>query len=97
MRRLKWRLVGGANVLYGGLSKKNRDLLIDGNMLPDGRETLPVGSLERGKPYVEVNYGVENIFKFFRVDFVHRLSYLDYDPNVKTRKFGILFGVQINL
>jgi hypothetical protein len=97
MRKLKWRLVASANVLYGGLSKKNRELLIDDNILPDGRETLPVGFLERGKPYVEVGYGVENIFKFFRVDFVHRLTYLDYNPDVKTRKFGILFGVQINL
>lgn len=97
MQKLKWRLVATANVLYGGLSKKNRDLLLEDDQLPDGRETLPVGYLERGKPYVEVGYGVENIFKFFRVDFVHRLTYLDYDPDVKTRKFGILFGVQINL
>jgi hypothetical protein len=97
MRRLKWRLVGSANVLFGGLSAKNRALLLDDNTLPDGTESPPVGYLERGKPYVEVGYGVGNIFRFFRIDFVHRLTYLDYDPNVKTRKFGVLFSAHLDL
>jgi hypothetical protein len=43
---------------------------------------------------VELGYGVENIFKFLRVDFVHRVSYLD-NPNV--RKFGVLFTAQLQL
>lgn len=97
MRKLKWRLVGSANVLYGGLSKKNKDLLLEDNVLPDGRKSLAVGFLERGKPYVELGYGVANIFKFFRVDFMHRLTYLDYDPKVKTRSFGILVSAHLDL
>lgn len=97
MRKLKWRLVGSANVLYGGLSKKNKALLLEDNLLPDGRKSLAVGSLERGKPYVELGYGVANIFKFFRVDFMHRLTYLHYDPNVKTRSFGILVSAHLDL
>jgi hypothetical protein len=97
MRRLKWRLVGSANVLFGGLSQKNRALLLEDDTFPDGTESLPVGYLERGKPYVEVGYGVANIFRFFRIDFVHRLSYLDYDPNVKTRRFGVLFSAHLDL
>jgi hypothetical protein len=28
-------------------------------------------------PYVEVGYGIDNIFKIFRVDATHRLTYLD--------------------
>lgn len=95
MRRLKWRMVGGANVLFGSLSQKNKELLAA--QTPDGQDALTVGYLNWEKPYVEVSYGIENIFKFFRVDFAHRLTYLDYDPNVKTRKFGILVGVQISL
>jgi hypothetical protein len=95
MRRLKWRLVGTANILYGSLSQKNKDLLA--TQTPEGEEALTIGYLNWEKPYVEVGYGVENIFKFFRVDFVHRLTYLDYSPDVKTRKFGILVGVQISL
>lgn len=95
MRRLKWRMVGTANVLYGSLSQQNKDILSD--QVPGGEEALTVGHLSWNKPYVEVGYGVENIFKFFRVDFVHRLTYLDYNPDVKTRKFGVLVGVQISL
>ena len=95
MRKLKWRLVGTANVLYGSLGQENKDILSD--VAPDGEEALSVGFLDSAKPYVELGYGVENIFKFFRVDFVHRLTYLDYNPEVKPRKFGILVGIQISL
>lgn len=91
MRKLKWRLVGTANVIYGGMSEANRNLIVQDEASEVG-ETL--GFMDRGKPYVELGYGVENIFKFFRVDFIHRLSYLD-KPDV--RKFGVLFSVQFNL
>ncbi len=92
MRKLKWRMVGTANVVFGGMSSRNRSL-IAGELQDDGTELKP-GALEYGKPYVEMGYGVENIFKFFRVDFIHRLSYLD-KPDV--RKFGVLFSVQFAL
>ena len=95
MRKLKWRLVGTANVLFGSLSQANKDILSD--VTPDGEESLSVGFLEMNKPYVELGYGVENIFKFFRVDFIHRLTYLNYNPEVKPRKFGVLVGIQISL
>lgn len=95
MRKLKWRLVATANVLYGSLGQENKDILSD--VAPDGEDALSVGFLDSAKPYVELGYGVENIFKFFRVDFVHRLTYLDYNPEVKPRKFGILVGIQISL
>ncbi|HEU5290491.1 MAG TPA: DUF5686 family protein [Cyclobacteriaceae bacterium] len=95
MRKLKWRLVGGANILFGSLSQKNKDLLA--SQTPTGADALEIGYLNWNKPYVEVSYGVENIFKFFRVDFAHRLTYLDYNPDVKTRKFGVLVGIQISL
>lgn len=95
MQKLKWRLVGTANVLFGSLSQANKDILSD--VTPDGEEALSVGFLEFNKPYVELGYGVENIFKFFRIDFIHRLTYLDYNPEVKPRKFGVLVGIQISL
>jgi hypothetical protein len=92
MRKLKWRLVGTANVIYGGLSQANRDIIAP--TLASGEPTLPVGYFEPNRPYVELGYGVENIFKFFRVDFVHRLSYLD-NPDI--RKFAVLFSFQFTL
>ena len=91
MRKLKWRLVGSANVIYGGLSAANRN--INAPITPNGEDTLPLGYFDH-RPYVELGYGVENIFKFFRVDFVHRMTYLD-NPDV--RNFGVLFSFQFTL
>lgn len=92
IRKLKWRFVGSARVLYGGLSQGNRSLIAETTSSGAAIE-LP-GNLEVNKPYVELGYGVENIFKFFRVDFVHRLSYLD---NPEARKFGVFVSFQFTL
>lgn len=87
MRKLKWRLLGTANVIAGGMSKANKALVT-------ASEEDGIGFLTGGKPYVELGYGLENIFKFIRVDFIHRLSYLD-NPDV--RKFGVLVSFQFSL
>lgn len=92
MRKLKWRLVATANAIYGGMRQQNRNLVAATNS--SGEQTLPVGFLQADRPYVELGYGVENIFRFFRVDFIHRLSYLD---NPDARKFGVFFSVQFVL
>jgi hypothetical protein len=85
-------LLATSNVIMGGLRQSNRDLISD--FTPDGREALPAGFFKNGKPYIELGYGVENIFKFLRVDFVHRVSYLE---NTDSRKFGVLFTAQFQL
>jgi len=92
MNKLKWRLLATSNVIFGGMRQSNRDLVAQ--LTPTGEAALPVGFFKDTKPYIELGYGVENIFKIFRVDFVHRLSYLD-NPNV--RKFGVLFTAQFQL
>jgi hypothetical protein len=92
IQKLKWRLLGTANILYGGMSDVNKSLIVE-TTDPDGTDYSPE-SFRRGLPYIELGYGVENIFKFLRIDFVHRLSYLD-GPDV--RKFGILFSAQFSL
>jgi hypothetical protein len=94
MRKLKWRLAGTSNIILGGMSQMNKALIAD---KPDAGEGSGVGFLSRGEPYIELGYGVENIFKFFRVDFIHRLSYLDKTQNPDVRKFGVLFSFQFNL
>ena len=51
-------------------------------------------------PYVELGYGIENIFKFVRVDFIHRLTYLDNPEkigNAPIRPFGIKVTAQFKL
>lgn len=93
MRKLKWRLVGTANIIYGGLSDMNRKLIptVDKNNNP-----LPaVGELKRDLPYMELGYGVENILKFIRVDFIHRISYIKNNPDA--RNFGVFVSAQFSL
>ncbi|GAL86242.1 hypothetical protein MYP_3471 [Sporocytophaga myxococcoides] len=91
LKKLKWRFVGSANVLFGGISKANKELIAKETSA--GEET-PQFNYLGAKPYVEVGYGIENIFKIFRVDFVHRLTYLN-QPDV--RKFGVKVSVQFVL
>jgi hypothetical protein len=69
MRKLKWREVVTAKYLVGSIEEKNRTLLLFPTTLT---------SLNRG-PYYEVSAGVENIFRFFRIDVLWRLSYIDKD------------------
>jgi Family of unknown function (DUF5686)/CarboxypepD_reg-like domain len=91
LKKLNWRLLATTNIIAGGMRQSNRNLISTTNSSGDGVEK--VGFL-KNKPYVELGYGVENIFRFLRVDFVHRVSYLEND---KARKFGVLFTVQLQL
>ena len=91
IRDLKWRLVGTTNILYGGLSQANKALINDS-------QTTGLHGLGN-TPYVEAGYGIENIFKFFRVDFIHRLTYRD-NTNASdgtAKNFGIKLSAQIRL
>lgn len=91
MRKLKWRLVGNANMVYGGVRSENREVIATTNLAGD-----PVLGFQSfgNKPFVELGYGVENIFKVMRVDFFHRLTYLDRpDAN----KFAVKFSFQFIL
>lgn len=81
MRKLKWREVVWTKMLWGDLNIINRNF----SSFPEGMFTL-------GKPFVEAGAGIENIFKFLRIDGVWRLSYLDH-PNIA--KFQIMFGMQV--
>jgi hypothetical protein len=89
LKKLKWREVFSAKVLYGGLSDQNNPNLhpslyqfpVDGNGVPI---TYTLGKT----PYVEGSVGVENIFKFIRIDFVKRLNYLDH-PDISSWGFRV--------
>ncbi|MFT7364066.1 MAG: hypothetical protein ACI9UV_002273 [Algoriphagus sp.] len=61
---------------------------------PVGDPLKTFGRLDPTKPYVELGYGVENIFKFFRVDFFHRMTYLD---NPGAKPFSVKVSAQIIL
>ncbi|MCW5912799.1 MAG: carboxypeptidase-like regulatory domain-containing protein, partial [Cyclobacteriaceae bacterium] len=92
LNKLKWRLLATSNVIVGGMRQSNRNLIAQYS--PSGAETLTAGYFRNSKPYIELGYGVENIFKVLRVDFIHRVSYLE---NENARKFGILLSAQFQL
>ena len=77
VNRLRLREVVGFNILYGGLTSKNNPAAYNGA----GLFALPAGVGQLGKePFMEYSVGVENIFKFIRVDYVRRLTYVDHIP-----------------
>ena len=86
LRRLDWRLIASANVLYGGVRAENRPA-----ETPGGQPSVTFGFLQESTPFAEVGYGIENIFRIIRVEAYHRLTYLDR-PSV--HKFAIKFGLQ---
>jgi hypothetical protein len=91
IKNFKWRLVGTANFLYGGISQVNRNNIV--NSAAIGLRGL------NNSPYIEAGYGVENIFKFLRVDFIHRLTYRDNNNSFigGPKNFGIKISAQIRL
>ena len=88
-KKLKWRLLATANVLWGDVRQENFDIIPEGFGAP-GYPFKKVGST----PYVELGYGIENILRVARIDFVHRLTYLD---DRDTRHFGVKFSFEISL
>lgn len=74
LRRLKWRELVTAQVLVGSVSGSNLAMIPGTDA--QGRTVEGFNSLGR-TPYIEVGYGIDNIFKVLRVDAIHRLTYRD--------------------
>lgn len=76
LKKLKWRELVTAKAVYGRYK-----------LNPEVESSLPdfINTLEK-KPYLEASIGVENIFKFLRLEGLYRLSYLD-NPNIV--RYGI--------
>ncbi len=74
-RKLKWREVANFKALVGNTKKEHTEVM----------DFLPITYLLK-QPYVETGVGVENIFKFIRIDYVWRISYLDH-PNISQYAF----------
>lgn len=97
LKKLKLREVISFKGVYGGLRdendpKKNPELI---QYLTDDDGKYLTSSLEE-KPYLEASIGVTNIFKFFRVDMVRRLTYLE-NPDIPNM-FGIKgMGMRIKM
>ena len=105
INRLKLRGVVSFSGIYGGLTKKNNPYLQGNegmyafpndparltfdqsqrNIVTAGRTLSPIGKL----PYMELTAGIENIFKFIRIDYVRRLTYNEYDLPFKVPVQGV--------
>jgi hypothetical protein len=81
MRKLKWRELVSVRGVAGSVRQENLDILVD----PDAFYSL-------SKPYFEAGFGIENIIKIVRLDFLYRLSFLD-NPNIS--KFGVRGSLQL--
>jgi hypothetical protein len=81
LRKLKWREVVSAKAVVGGFDSANAEELL-----------VPSTTFALKYPFVEAAVGIENIFTFFRIDALYRLSYLD-NPDIV--KFGIRAKLQV--
>jgi hypothetical protein len=86
-RKLKLRQFWEAKGVVGNLSDANKQL----NFVGD----YPFKSLD-GKLYTEVGVGIDNIFKFFRIDFIWRVLPRPL-PEAKEERFGVFFGFRVSL
>jgi hypothetical protein len=83
IKRWKWRSFVNTKAIYGTLSQANRAL-----MPSEEQSITSPNTFKRGIPYIELGYGIENIFRFVRVDCIHRISYLG-DDYPDARSFGV--------
>lgn len=93
LRKLKLRSFVGLDMIYGTLHGQNL------RTSPFQENDFPIiNSFRENTPYMEVNYGIENIgigvLRFFRIHFVHRVNYLDVP---ESDSFGIRFSAGFNL
>lgn len=88
LKRLKWREVIEAKVLFGGLRDENNPAKNpEAVKFPSTNGQLETFSLTR-TPYIEGGFAIANIFKVVRIDFIKRFTYLDH-PDIA--KYGIRF------
>lgn len=90
-KKLYWREYLGVRMLWGDLSDKNNPGKNPGNprlmYFPEGTNIM-----NPNRPYMEMVVGVHNIFKFFRVEYVKRLTYKDL-PSAP--HWGMRYGVSL--
>ena len=92
MKRLKWREVATVKALWGTLSDKNNGSLPN----TDAIFRFPEGMSSVSKPYIEAGVGIENIFRFIRVDAIWRLTHRGDRSGQGVDNFAINFSLHLN-
>lgn len=92
LKSLKWREIFRIRGLYGTLTDKNNPYKSQNSelFLFPMRNGLPTSRVMDNTPYMEASVGIYNIFKLLHVEYVRRLTYLNY-PGVQ--KDGIRFMI----
>lgn len=91
VKNLKLRELVIFNGIYGNLTDRNNPAKSPGLfVLPEGTEAL--GRM----PYMEIGFGIENIFQLFRVAYFYRLTYRDHDLNWLGKWGGLRFGIYVD-
>ena len=77
---------------YGSRSIDDKDMMPELNR--EGKALTKVKDFE-GTPYVEIGYGIENIFRILSVNMVHRLTHLENKEGFeKPKGWGINVGLR---
>lgn len=88
IKKWKWREIASANLLWGGISKSNISIV-------PNQFTSPQFYNLNNTPYIELGYGIENIFKFLRIEMLHRVTYLN--TPYKINRVGIRLSAEVTL
>ncbi|MEY4647439.1 MAG: hypothetical protein RIQ98_1275, partial [Bacteroidota bacterium] len=80
IKKMKWRFIASTNMVMGSQRSANKEIMKDVNNPLKSKflDQYAFDSLDPHKPFVEVGYGIDNIFKIFRLQAFHRLNYLDH-------------------
>ena len=84
VNKLNLRLVSNFSILFGDWDNQLRKIS------PLEVQKFHVAN---NPPFAEVGYGVENIFKFFRIEVFHRLTYTNLP---RSQNFAVKGSVQFN-
>ena len=83
IKKLHWREYIGVRLLWGHLSDKNNPMLPENAGNPHLMYFPENTYVMSNKPYAELVIGIHNIFKFFHVEYVRRLSYTELPSSPK--------------
>ena len=92
LKRMKMREVLVFKGVYGTLSARN-----DGSTA-SGRAVMlfPPGMGSLSKPYMETGFGIENIFRVARIDFIWRLTHRDASVWQDVQNFAVNLSVNLH-
>lgn len=87
--KMKLRNYAVVKAGYGSMTNENKSLIPVNT--ESGKVVSPINTFNK-EPYVEIGYGVENIFKIGTLGFSHRLNYRNLPG---ARLFGLNLGIRL--